>query len=288
MPNFPIIDAHVHLYDPTLIQFDWMAADPLLNKPHGFAEYDVLTKGVDVEGIVFVEVDAAADRHLDEARWVEENAGRDRRLLGIVGSIPLEKGAAVQPDLEAFAALPHARGVRRLIQPHLDEPGWALRRAFVDGVRRLSQYDMPFDLCLFHPQLKDATALVRACPDVRFALDHIAKPGIKAGLFEPWASELATLAQEPNVTCKISGVATEADHQHWTAAQIAPYIRHAIDCFGFDRVMFGGDWPVSEHAIRYVQWVDIVDRVCADASDTELRKLYRDNATRFYRLDREV
>lgn len=288
MPSFPIIDTHVHLYDPTAIRFDWMAADPLLNKRHGFAEFDTLAEGVAVEGIVFVEVDAAPDWHLDEVRWVEDHAGQDHRLLGMVGSMPLEKGAAFEADLEAFVRLPHARGVRRLVQPHLDEPGWALRAPFVEGVRRLAKFDLSFDLCLYHPQLQDATAFVWACPDVRFVLDHIAKPGIKAGLFEPWASNLVALAREPNVSCKISGVTTEADHHKWTEGQIAPYVCDAIDCFGFGRVMFGGDWQVSEHAVRYAQWVAIVDRACSGASDDELRKLYRDNATRFYCLDRKV
>ena len=77
---------------------------------------------------------------------------------------------------------------------------------------------------------------------------------------------------------------TEADHQNWTYDQVAPYVARAIECFGFDRVAFGGDWPVSELAIRYAEWVAMVDRVTAGATDDELRKLYRDNAIRFYRL----
>jgi L-fuconolactonase len=88
----------------------------------------------------------------------------------------------------------------------------------------------------------------------------------------------------PNVWCKISGVVTEADHASWTEAEVAPYIAHAIDCFGFDRVMFGGDWPVSELATSYRRWVDLVDRVVAGASEGEIRRLYRDNAIAFYRL----
>ncbi|MDQ0396223.1 amidohydrolase family protein [Labrys monachus] len=284
MPDFPIIDAHVHLYDPAAIRFDWMRHDPLLNKPHGLAEFERLTAGVEVDGVVFVEVDAAEGGHVDEARWVEAEIGGDKRLRGMVACAPLHKGAAVEGDLEALAALPHVRGIRWLLQKYVDSPGWALQPSFVEGVRLLPRFGLSFDLCIFHPQLKDAIALVRACPEVRFVMDHIAKPGIKAHLFEPWASDLKALAQEPNVECKISGVATEADHAAWTEEQISPYIRHAIDCFGFERVMFGGDWPVSEHAIRYAHWVGIVDRVCAGASRDEIERLYRGNATRFYRL----
>ena len=122
------------------------------------------------------------------------------------------------------------------------------------------------------------------CPEVKFIVDHIAKPGIRLGLTEPWQEQMRTLAKLPNVWCKISGVVTEADHLTWTAERVVPYIAHAIDCFGFDRVLFGGDWPVSELATTYQGWVDLVDRVIAGSSEAEIRKLYRDNAIEFYRL----
>jgi L-fuconolactonase len=137
---------------------------------------------------------------------------------------------------------------------------------------------------LFHRQLTEVIQLVRLCPEVKFIVDHIAKPAIRAGLTQPWRGQMRMLAKLPNVWCKISGVVTEADHLAWTAEQVIPYIAHAIDCFGFDRVLFGGDWPVSELATTYKGWVDLVDRVVAGSSEAEIRKLYRDNAIEFYRL----
>ena len=177
------------------------------------------------------------------------------------------------------------RGIRMLIQAHLDEPGWCLREAFVDGVRGLAAMDLSFDLCLYHPQLAEATELVRRCPDVRFVLDHIGKPGIAAGLTEPWRTDLAALAALPNVWCKISGAVTEADHAAWTEAEVAPYVAHALAAFGYDRCMFGGDWPVCELATRYSRWVALVDAIVAGASAAERRRLYRDTAIEFYRLE---
>ena len=286
MPSFPIIDAHVHLYDPDVIRYPWMDAVPKLRSAHGIAEFLRLTSGVAVDGMVFVEVDPAEGCHLDEARWVEEHSKHHAQLLlGIVASIPLETGAeAVADDLAAFAKLPHARGVRRLLERHDAEPGWALRQPFLEGVRLLASHGLPFDLCLKHGQLEEATQLVQLCPDVRFVLDHLAKPAIKAGVDQPWREHLARIAAEPNVVCKISGVVTEADHAAWTYDQVAPYISHAVECFGFDRLIFGGDWPVSELATSYVRWVDVVDRVTKGASQPDLRKLYRENATAFYHL----
>ena len=285
MPSFPIIDAHVHLYDPKAIRFPWMDSVPKLNAPYGLADYTRLTEGVLVEGLVFVEVDAAPGLHLDEARWVEAHGRHDSRLKGIVASMPLEKGVvAVEADVAAFAQLPHARGVRRLLERHEDQPGWALRQPFVEAVQLLARYDLPFDLCLRHGQLAEAIELVRRCPEVRFVLDHIAKPEIKAGLVEPWREQMRAMAAEPNVFCKISGVVTEADHANWTYDDVAPYIGCAVECFGFGRIMFGGDWPVSELASNYARWVAVVDRVTAGVPEANLRQLYHDTAIAFYRL----
>ena len=286
MPDFPIVDAHVHLYDPDRIAYPWMAGVPRLNEPHLPDRFTDSLGGVEVEAAVFVEVDAAPGAHLDEARLVSGLGEATPWLRGMVASMPLERGPeAVAGDLEAYAAMPLARGVRRLVERHSDEPGWALAEPLVAAVRSLERHGLSFDLCLRHPQLGEATELVRRCPQVRFVLDHIAKPGIREGLTEPWGTELAALAREPNVWCKISGVVTEADHAAWTRDEVAPYLSHAIECFGFERVMFGGDWPVSELATSYRAWVDLVDHVVSGASEDERRKFYRDNAAAFYRLD---
>jgi L-fuconolactonase len=284
LPDFPIVDAHVHIYDPAAISFSWMSSAPLLNKRHDPAYYRERTAGVAIDKMVFLEVDADEGRNLDEARWVAETAKGEPRLQAIVASMPLEKGRVVEPDIATYAKMPLARGVRRLIQRHVGEPGWCLRSPFVEAVKLLPKYGLTFDICILHPQMADAVELVRRCPEVSFILDHIGKPGIKDGIREPWWGQMKELATLPNVICKISGAVTEADHGTWTYDQVAPYVARAIECFGFDRCAFGGDWPVSEQAIRYADWVAMVDRITAGASDADLRRLYRATAIRFYRL----
>ena len=285
MPDFPIVDAHVHLYDPARISYPWMRDVPALDAAHLPERFFAEHGKVEVEALVFVEVNAAAGEHLAEACFVDSAAATEPRIQAIVACLPLGQTASISPDLEALAAMPRVKGVRTLIQTHLDEPGWALQPHFVQNVRAVADYDLSFDLCLYHPQLRDVITLVRQCPAVRFVLDHIGKPGIRDGLLQPWMSELKILADEPNVCCKISGVVTEADHAHWTEAQVTPYIDHAIECFGFERTMFGGDWPVSTLATSYQRWVDVVDQVLKGASEAERRQLYRDTATAFYQLD---
>jgi L-fuconolactonase len=284
VPDFPLIDAHVHLYDPAAIDYPWMRDAPVLNSLHGPAEFTRAIGDVQVDGLIFVEVDAALGQELAEARWVERAAKADSRIRAMVASLPLEKGRANAADIAELATMPHARAVRRLIQGHAGEPGWCLRPDFVEGVKAVGRAGLSFELCIFHSQMADAIELVRRCPEVTFMLDHIGKPGIKDGIREPWWSEIATMASLPNVTCKISGAITEADHAAWSYDQVAPYVARAIEAFGFDRVVFGGDWPVLELAAHYPEWVAMVDRITAGASQADLRKLYRDNAIRHYRL----
>ncbi len=154
MPDFPIIDAHVHLYDPSGLPYAWLAGAPPINKPHLPADFDGLTAPVKIDGIVFVEVDVDDPRYLDEARWVEKTALSDPRVLGMVAGMPLEKGVSIEGDIAEYAKLPHARGVRRLIQKHAGEPGWCLRPDFVAAVKLLPKYGLSFDICIFHSQMR--------------------------------------------------------------------------------------------------------------------------------------
>jgi L-fuconolactonase len=283
MPSFPIVDSHVHLYDPERFTYPWMDNVPQLKTLHESGEYDAARDGVEVDRIVFLEVDVRADQRIAEAAYVQELASEDRRIQAIVASAAIETGAAVGREIEAMRVNPALRGIRRLIQGEKD-PGFCARPDFVEGVKLLAGFDLSFDLCIYHFQFPAMLELVKRCPDVRFVLDHIAKPAIRDGQRDPWMRHMRELARMPNVWCKISGATTEADHARWTRDQVAPYIAHSIECFGFDRCMFGGDWPVVELASPYKRWVDTLDDIVAGSTEEELTKLYRDTAISFYRL----
>jgi L-fuconolactonase len=232
---------------------------------------------------VFAEVAVDKGLHLDEAAFVQEMADADSRLCGMVAHLPVEKGAAIEADLIALEQFTTLRGIRRLIETEAN-PSFCLEPDFIAGVKLVGKHGLSFDICLKHWALVFAIELARRCPDVSFVLDHIGKPGIKHGLREPWWGQMRELAKLPNVVCKISGAISEADHGAWTKDQVKPYVAHAIDCFGFDRVMYGSDWTVSELTHAYPTWVEIIDEVVSGASSAEQRKLYRDNAIRIYRL----
>ena len=148
----------------------------------------------------------------------------------------------------------------------------------------LKDYGLSFDICISHAQMSNTVRLVRQCPEVTFILDHIGKPDIKGRLLDPWRAEIRTLSEMPNVWCKVSGLVTEADHKSWTKEDLRPYIDHVTACFGFDRAVYGGDWPVAYQATEYPRWVETLAWAVAGASEAERRKLFRDNAIAFYRL----
>lgn len=284
MPDFAIVDSHVHLADPGRFAYAWTRNAPSLNRRVLPADFITAAKGVKIDRFVFVEVDVDFPQQLAEAEWIAGLAQNDKRLAGMVAALPLERGKAIEAELDRLRQHKILRAVRRLIQNQAD-PDFCIRPDFIDGLRLLARHDLAFDICVLHHQMPNVIRMVRQCPDVRFVLDHIGKPGIKAGIFDPWRQQLKELAAFPNVHCKISGVSTEADHKNWTREELKPYIAHAIDTFGFDRIMYGGDWHVLELAGTYPDWVDIVDWVVEGASADEKRELFRDNAIRFYRLD---
>jgi L-fuconolactonase len=284
MPPTAIVDAHVHLWDPARVPIPWLDGDDLLNRTYGPAEYRAHTAGLDIAAFVYVQVDVAPAYGLTEARIAAALAAEEPRLRAIVAYAPLEDGRRVRSYLDDLVKVsPLVRGVRRLTQGEAD-PAFCLRPGFVEGVRQLADYGLSCDLCIYHPQLGPTIELVRRCPEVQFMLDHIAKPGIRAGLLEPWKAQLAALAALPNVICKISGVVTEADHAGWAPAGIAPYVGHALAVFGEERVAFGSDWPVVLHAAAYGRWVETLEGLTAQLPPAAQRKLWAENAARFYRL----
>ena len=283
MPNFPIVDAHVHLYDVKRFSYGWLAGVPKINRTYLLEDFDKARGQVAVDKIVFAEVAVDPGLHLGEARFIQELADHDPRLCGIVAHLPLEKGTAVEADILALKKLRSVRGIRRLIETERN-PAFCLEPAFIAALRLLPKPGLTFDICVKHTGMAYALELVKRCPEVSFVLDHIGKPDIKNGLREPWWGQIMELARHPNVVCKVSGVITEADHQKWTAGQVKPYVAHVIESFGFDRVMYGSDWTVSELSHAYPKWVEIVDDVVRGASEGETRMLYRDTAIRTYNL----
>lgn len=285
MPNIPIIDSHVHLWDPSLHRIPWLDGNDRLHHRFGIPEYDQATAGLTIEAMVYLEVDVAAPYKLIEAQYIAALAQHEPRLQGIVASAPLEYGAQAREFLRHVVAADPTRvkGIRRLIQGETDAR-FCVHDRFVEGVQLLPEFGLSFDICIKHTQMRAAIELVQRCPDVSFILDHIGKPDIRAGLLDPWRTEIDELASLPNVVCKVSGVTTEANLEDWSIDDLAPYVHHVLAAFGEDRVIYGGDWPVVLLGTSYRRWVDVLDSLTTHLSPVAAHKLWAGNARRFYRL----
>jgi L-fuconolactonase len=207
---------------------------------------------------------------MEEAEWVTGLAQDDPRIQGLVPWAPLEKGDGAKAALEKLADNRLVKGIRRIIQFE-DDIEFCLQPDFIRGLQALPDYGLSFDICINPMQLANTIKMVAQCPDVPFVLDHIGKPDIKNQILEPWQREIRTLAGFPNVWCKLSGLVTEADHANWTRDDLKPYIDQVIECFGFERVVFGGDWPVATQASDYPRWVETLAWAVSGASETEMR-----------------
>jgi L-fuconolactonase len=157
-----------------------------------------------------------------------------------------------------------------------------LRPDFNRGVSALGPLGLVYEILIFERQLPAAIRFADLHPDLRLVLDHVAKPRIRDGELEPWASRMRELARRPNLWCKLSGMVTEADYGGWTVEQLRPYVAVALDCFGPERLLFGSDWPVCLVACSYGRWVRIVREAIADLSQAEQAAILGGNAARVY------
>ncbi|GGW97537.1 amidohydrolase family protein [Streptomyces noursei] len=272
------IDAHHHLWDPTRRAQPWMDgpwADPIRRR---YTQADLVPHlaAHRIDGTVLVQ-SSASDRETLELLAV---AAADGPVRGVVGWADLT--APGLPD--ALAALPAGLvGLRHQVQDEPD-PDWLGRPDVRRGLRTLANRGLVYDLLVTPRELPAAQAVVRALPELTFVLDHAAKPAVARGDWQPWASALTALAALPNVTCKLSGLVTEADWSAWRPRQILPYARHALDAFGPDRLMFGSDWPVCTLAADYADVVALAEAATGRLTAPERGAVFGGTATRVYGL----
>ena len=283
MLDFAITDTHVHWWDLDRIRYDWLKDNRSLGSNHGPAEYSEAVGPVQVDAIVFIEAGCIAEDREKEVAWVAELGREDRRIRGIVARASLDRGGAVAEELERLKKTPLVRGVRQLIKYEQD-PEFCLRTPFVEAVRLLPSYGFTFDICISYPQTHAMLRMVDRCPDVPMVLDHMGTPIVRDLVLGPWKEQMKRLSEFPNVFCKISSIYTEANWKRYSLEDVRPFVEHLIEVFGWERVMWGGDWPVSSEAAPYAEHIAAVDAITRGASGEQRRALFRENGIGFYGL----
>jgi len=277
-----IVDTHQHLWDPDLFRYSWLQSVPTLNRPFRMADYLEAAQGMNLVKSVHLEADVDEPFMLDETRYLLALADQpDNPLSGIVACGRPEK-EGFRTYLDKIAGNPRLKGIRRILHTQPDDVGQG--RTFLESIASLKDYGLSFDLCVLARQLPIAINLVLKCPDVTFVLDHCGVPQVKERILDPWRPHIAEIAKLPNVNCKISGLVAYADPERWTEDDLRPYVEHVISCFGWDRVLFGSDWPVCTLSASCKQWVEALSSITRSAGEANQQKLFRDNALRVYRL----
>lgn len=273
------IDAHHHFWRYSPDEYGWID-DTLAAIRRDFLPEDLAEEiaGAGVDGVISVQ----ACQTVAETEWLLAMAAEHPWIRGVVGWVPLADPAALAL-LERLATNRALRGVRHVLQGEADS--YMDRADFNAGLAQLYPLQLAYDVLIYHHQLPAGIRLVDRHPNQPFILDHIAKPDIRGGQLQPWARDLAELAQRPHVFCKLSGVVTEAEYTAWSYEQILPYMETALAAFGPERMMFGSDWPVCRVATTYADWIRAVERFAASLSAAEQQALFAETALRAYQLN---
>lgn len=274
----PIVDAHQHYWRYEPREYAW------IDERMGAIRRDFMPEDakreMDAAGVVAA-VAVQVRQSLDETRWFLDLARQHPFIAGVVGWVDLQS-PTVEADLDTLTGERKLVGIRHIVQAEPDD--FMTRPAFRRGLRALERRGLPYDVLVYAPQLAAAVDLVDALPNQRFLLDHLGKPDIDGAGYEPWRRDFDRIAERPNVWCKLSGLVTEADWRRWTAADIRPYLDHALEAFGPRRLMVGSDWPVCTVAASYGEVMGLLRDALAPCSDDERARVLSGTAREFWNL----
>ena len=274
------VDSHQHFWQVGRFDYPWMTpeVDVLCHDYLPAALEPVLHRN-DVGQTILVQ----ASNSVAETRWLLSLADQNPFIAGVVGWVDLQADD-VGRRLDDLAAHPKFKGVRHLVE---SEPAddWLSQESVLNGLCELSSRGLSYDLLVHTRHLKHAKAVVDECQELRFVIDHLAKPPIARDEIKEWAHELKPFAAAPNVWCKLSGLVTESNWTNWRIEDFIPYIDKALEYFGPQRMMFGSDWPVCLLAASYEQVLEIAHMLLADLSHEERELIFSRNASQFYRIE---
>lgn len=274
------LDAHQHFWRYEPEEYAWIDDTMEEIKRDFLPEHlDQELRTAEIDGSISVQ----ARQTIEETAWLLELARDYDFIEGVVGWIPLTS-LQCGKYLELYSLNPCFKGVRHVIQDEPDDE-FILREDFNQGIRRLKEYELIYEILVYERQLPQTIQFVDRHPNQLFILDHIGKPRIQEGLHTPWRKNIQQLAERENVYCKLSGMVTEADDERWTAEQLTPCFEIVLEAFWPERIMFGSDWPVCLAAAEYQTWFDVVETWVSALSDHERRRILGETASEVYKIE---
>lgn len=272
------IDSHQHFWKFDPVRHAWIDSS-MQNIAKDFLPKDLkpLLESNLMDGCIAVQ----ADQSETETEFLLKLAEENSFIKGVVGWVDLS-AEDISQRLEVFSKNPLFKGVRHVLQA--EKEGFMLQDLFLKGISELKNFNLTYDILIYPNQLEEARLLIEKNPDQPFVLDHLAKPYIKQQKIKNWASDIKELAKYKNVYCKLSGMVTEADWNHWQFENFKKYLSVAFDTFGSDRLMFGSDWPVCLLAGSYEHVVKIIDLFIENLEQEEKNNIMGRNACNFYNL----
>lgn len=272
------LDAHQHFWNYDERQYPWIPKHSPLHRDWLPADWQQEAGKVGIAGSIAVQ----ARQTLDESRWLLRLAEQNPAIQGVVGWVDLCSDK-LPGRLAEFSRHPKFVGVRHVVQDEPDDQ-FMLRPDFLRGIARLREFNLTYDILIFPKHLPAAIQLVQRFPEQPFVLDHLAKPAILDGSLSPWREQIRELAKAPNLSCKVSGLVTEAKHAAWTSADFRPYLETALAAFGEDRLMFGSDWPVCLLSASYGQVFGLIEEFLRPLPQKARENVFGANAAKFYGL----
>lgn len=283
----PIVDTHQHLWDLTKFDLPWTKGADVSSLAKSFVSADYLAaiQGLNVVKSVYMEVDVAPAQQSKEADYVIDicEKGQTPMVAAVISGRP--NSPEFKAYITKYAKSKYIKGVRQVLHSEATPAGYCLDPKFVDGIKLLGDLNLSYDLCMRPGELLDGVKLVDQCPKTRFIVDHCGNMGVQSkdeALRAKWMQGMKEFAARPNVVCKISGLIASAKPKEWKPADLAPNMHYSMQTFGPDRIMFGGDWPVCTLAATYREWVDALKTITADFTEVNRKKLFHDNAVKFY------
>ncbi|HZL27163.1 MAG TPA: amidohydrolase family protein [Acidobacteriaceae bacterium] len=273
------IDAHHHLWRYSADDYGWISPEmEVLRRDFVVRDLDRELRDAGIDGSVVVQ----ARQSVEETRWLLEVAAEDEAIRGVVGWVPLAS-AELPGVLREFADCGKLKGVRHVVQDEPDDD-FILGEDFNRGVAALVGTGLVYDILIHERHLPQAVRFVERHREQAFVLDHLAKPRIRDGILEPWRENLMRLAEHDNVSCKLSGLVTEADWGYWSLDDLRPYMDAALEAFGAERLMAGSDWPVCLVASDYGRWWETLREWAAGMREADREQIFGLTAKRVYRL----